>query len=511
MPADGTPDRQAADANQEVWDVITKTLTALTVCALFAQAALAQAPGELGYEDVSVMPGGVEGERIQRMIDLVNAGDLDGAQAFYDATFTEELRAALPVEYFLEALESFSRSSGGVDFHSVRTYTPPREETVVIVQDRNFKSWRAISFMFDEEEDGLISSIRLNAARTPSNVDEPTLTEAEALAEMEEMLDRVCANDTFSGTVLVAKGDDVLLTRACGEATKRWHVPNNIDTKFNLGSMNKMVTATSIAQLVERGLLSFDEPISEHVDETWLPREMTEKITVHHLLTHTSGLGSYFNEAYDKSSRKLFRAVDDYKPLVVGDTLAFEPGADNQYSNTGMLLLGVVIESVTGEDYFDYVRANIYGPVGMADSDSYDMDCPVENLAMGYFHTPTCAGGWTNNLYEHVIRGGPAGGGFSTVGDLHRFARALLTGKLVSDEMLETLWTDHTGVGYGYGFGVSETPVGKVVGHGGGFVGINGNLDIFVEGGYVAAVLANYDGAGSPVDSRIGALLQRVR
>jgi CubicO group peptidase (beta-lactamase class C family) len=296
-----------------------------------------------------------------------------------------------------------------------------------------------------------------------------------------------------------------------GEASKRFHVPNNIDTKFNLGSMNKMFTATSIMQLVEKGHLSLDDPISKYVDESWLPEEITSKITIHHLLTHTSGLGSYFNETYMKGSRQLFRHVDDFKPLVKGEKPAFEPGKRFRYSNTGMLLLGVVIESVTGGSYFDYIRKNIYEPAGMTDSDSYEMDYPVENLAIGYSRDRQSRYGWQNNLYKHVIKGGPAGGGFSTVKDLHRFARAIRAGKLVSQESLDKMWKDHSGENYGYGFSVEEGSNGKVVGHGGGFSGINSNLDIYLDKEYIVAVMSNYDRGASPIAQKVGQLLARVR
>jgi CubicO group peptidase (beta-lactamase class C family) len=489
-----------------------RMLAAVVVCAVLVQPAGAQAPGEISYHDESAMPGGIEGQRIQSLLDTFNSGDTTRVRAFIENECTEEFRGLAPMEQHFEVFRSLLRMTGGVDFHSIRTYVPPREDrTVVIVKDRNYGSWKGISLWFDESKARLFAGIRLNDARTPTNVEEPELTEEQFLDELRAFVDGLCERDLFSGTVLVARGDEVLFTRACGEASKRFHAPVDLDTKFNLGSMNKMFTATAIAQLVERGALSFDDPISAYVDETWLPTEITEKVTVHHLLTHTSGLGSYFNETYDKSSRKLFRAVDDYKLLVEGDTLAFEPGSEWQYSNTGMLLLGVVIESVTGQDYFDYIRENVYGPAGMADTDCYDMDCPVENLAIGYFPSEDCEGGWKNNLYEHVIRGGPAGGGFSTVGDLLRFARALQKGLLVSEGTLGMLWTDHNGHGYGYGFGVAEGGAGKVVGHGGGFAGINANLDIFLDRGYIAAVMTNYDGAGAPVDTRIRELIARIQ
>lgn len=275
--------------------------------------------------------------------------------------------------------------------------------------------------------------------------------------------------------------------------------------------MNKMFTSTAIVQLAEKGRLSYNDSISKYIDESWLPKEVTDKIAIRHLLTHSSGLGSYFNETYDKSSRELFRKLDDYKPLIKGERPAFEPGARFQYSNTGMFLLGVVIEKVTGEDYFDYIRKVIYEPAGMTNTDCYEMDYPVENLAIGYSPDWKSPYGWQNNLYKHVIKGGPAGGGFSTVKDLYKFALALLSGKYVSKESLETMWTDHFKANYGYGFNVAEGPAGKVVGHGGGFAGINSKLDIYLDSGYIVAVMSNIDTGGNPVAGEINQMLARIK
>lgn len=472
----------------------------------------AQRPGEVSYHDESVMPGGKEGERIQSLIATINSNDPDQIRRFIEEALTEKFRNIAPMEEHISVCLDIYRETGGVDFHSIRTYVPERkDETVVILKDRNFESWRAFVISFDKSENALISGLTFNIARTPSNVKETPLTEKQFLQMTKEVIERVCKQDVFSGTVLIAKGEEVLLTQVCGEASKRFHVANNIETKFNLGSMNKMFTATAIVQLVEKGKLSYDETIDKYVDDTWLPKDITSKITIHHLLTHTSGLGSYFNETYGKSSRELFRKLDDYKLLVKDEKLAFEPGKRFRYSNTGMFLLGVVIESVTGQSYFDYIRENIYKPAGMKNSDCYEMDYPVENLAIGYSPDRNSPYGWQNNLYKHVIKGGPAGGGFSTVSDLHKFALAIQSGDLVTEKSLELLWKDHSGSNYGYGFGISEGPNGKVVGHSGGFPGINGVLDIYLDKGYIVTVLSNYSNGASPLARKISQFLARVK
>ena len=469
-------------------------------------------PGEISYKDESVMPGGKKGERIRSLIASVNSNDPAQIRRFVEEAFTERFQKFAPMEQHINVFLDFRRQTGGVDFHSIRTYIPERKgETVVILKDRLFDSWRAFIIGFDGSEDSLIAGLQFNVARTPSNVKESPLSEKQFVQAIKDLLPRLCEKDVFSGTTLIAKGDKVLLEYTCGEASKRFHVPINIETKLNLGSMNKMFTSTAIAQLEEKGLLAYQNPISKYVDESWLPKEITSKVTIHHLLTHSSGLGSYFNETYVNSSRALFRKLDDYKPLVKDEKLAFEPGKRFRYSNTVMFLLGVVIESVTGQSYFDYIRENIYKPAGMKNTDCYEMDYPVENLAIGYSPDQKSKYGWQNNFFKHVIKGGPAGGGFSTVRDLYRFARAIQAGKLVSADSLETLWKDHMDESYGYGFRVAEGPRGKVVGHSGGFPGINANLDIFLNRGYIVAVLSNYDRGASPVAEKISQLLARVK
>ncbi|MBN1938146.1 MAG: beta-lactamase family protein [Candidatus Aminicenantes bacterium] len=336
-----------------------------------------------------------------------------------------------------------------------------------------------------------------------------SLTEEQALKGIRALTDDFIQKGAFSGTVLVAKGDDILLTAAGGEADKGAHTKINLDTKFNLGSMNKMFTSVAAARLVEAGRLNWDDRLSRFLDETWLPKSVTETITIRHLITHTSGLGSYFNEAYFRSSRELFRRLDDYKPLIRDEKPAFRPGARFQYSNTGMFLLGVVIERITGGDYFDHIRQTITGPAGMSSTECYEMDTPVENLAIGYIADPSSPSGWRNNLYKHVIKGGPAGGGFSTVKDLHRFALALLSDQYVSKETRELMWTDFAGANYGYGFQVSTGPAGRIVGHSGGFPGINARLEIFRDSGFIVALMSNYDN-GIQVADGIKRILART-
>jgi CubicO group peptidase (beta-lactamase class C family) len=474
--------------------------------------AFTQQPPAPSFKDTTALPEGQAGVRIKSLLEVVNSGSVDRIKGFISEECAGNFREEIPLEDHISTLLGFLRDTGGVDFHSVRTYTPERPEvTVVIVKDRLLGGWWGLSFRFGEAPKFLVNGLGINSARPPAGIAESPLTEKEAVGEIRALLAKVKEKDWYSGTVLVAKGPNILLTDFAGEASKAFHVPNNIDTKFNLGSMNKMFTSVAVARLVEAGKLAFDDPIGNWIDESWLPKDVTGKITVRHLITHTSGLGSYFNEAYQKSSRALFRKLDDYKPLIKDDKPAFTPGERFQYSNTGMFLLGVIIEKVTGEDYFEHIRKAVYAPAGMTDSDSYEMDYPVENLAVGYSPDLTSPYKWQNNLYKHVLKGGPAGGGFSTVKDLHRFALALLSDKFISRRMRDLMWTDFKGSNYGYGFTAVQSPGGKAVGHGGGFPGINSQLDIYVDSGYIVAAMANIDNGANPLADRIGSILARVK
>jgi CubicO group peptidase (beta-lactamase class C family) len=301
-----------------------------------------------------------------------------------------------------------------------------------------------------------------------------------------------------------------LYEAAFGEANKDFGVKNTIDTKFNLGSMNKMFTAVSVMQLVEAGKLSLDDTLGRFLPAGAMKPEVLSKVRVKHLLSHTSGLGSYFNDEWDRQSRALYRTVDDWMPLIKGDSLQFEPGTRWSYSNTGMLLLGKVIEKASGQDYYDYVREHVAKPAGMTSTDAYELDRVNRNLAVGYEHEGQDANGpiYRNNIFQHVIRGGPAGGGYSTVGDLTRFAEALKAGKLVSQAGVHTLTTPKPELNSpNYGFGFVIDAGGRIVGHSGGFNGINSQLDIHVGEDYTLAVMSNYGDGAQPIIDKARSLM----
>jgi CubicO group peptidase (beta-lactamase class C family) len=331
----------------------------------------------------------------------------------------------------------------------------------------------------------------------------------EALAgEVDRYVHKLAAADAFSGVVLIAVGDQPVLVTAVGQASREFEVPNRPDTRFNLGSVTKTFTAVSVLQLAERGKLSLDDPLSKYLPD--VPgAESADRITIRQLLTHTSGLGDHVNAMARDPFRTRYRTVGSMLELVRGVPPMFEPGSRWRYSNSGYLVLGAVIEKASGRDYYDYVRENVFARAGMGDTDFDELDRVNHGRATGY--TKEFRAGrplFRNNQFDLFVRGGPEGGAYSTAHDLLRFARALRGGKLLSPRLVDEALSAKPGLGspgYGYGFEVEEG--GRVVGHGGSFVGAQTKLDLFPTGDYTAVVLSNLSQAARPVVAKVRSLV----
>ena len=483
---------------------------------VLATTAFAQ-PAPSDYTDDTALPQGRRGERIRQVLEAVNSGDPARVEALVKDAFGGPFRD-IPLEQHQGALLGLYDRSRGVDLHGVRRYTPPgpADRVVVIARNRLTGGWQGLSFTFDGTPEERVTGLQIQPARPPKGVPPPpALTVEQAKAELSAFLDRLAEAEAFSGTALLARNGEVVFEAARGIADRNHGVPMRLDSKLNLGSMNKMFTAVVIGQLVDEGKLSFQDSVSKFLGGKGWTKADLSKVRVEHLLSHTSGLGSYFNDTYERTARQLLRKVDDYRPLVAEETLAFDPGTKWQYSNTGFLLAGAVIEAATGKDYFDVVRERIYAKAGMIGSDAYDIDLVVPNLAIGYSRERTAQGPrWRANTFEHVIRGGPAGGGYSTVRDLLAFAEAMRKGALVSPATAERLWTakpELQSPEYGFGFGVGQDALGRTAGHSGGFSGISSILDVYLDSGWTVVVLSNVDGGMPPVAQKLREVAGRIR
>ena len=453
------------------------------------------------------------GRRLREWLAAFNSGDLEATSAFQrDSVDLEppslpdgsrppdwpppDLARTLAIQDVL-----MQRQTGGFDLRAVSDERSTEHEIVATLQARLTEVWHEVTLRVHPEPPNRVAWIGLRPASRPADVPAPgRLTEAEQVADLAGFLDRLAGADVLSGAVLLARAGQPLLDRAYGLADRDVARPNRTDTKFNLGSMNKMFTAVAVGQLVEQGKLGFSDTAARLLPDQPLPG--ADRITVHHLLTHTSGLGDYFGPRFFEGGKDQLRTVWDYFRLFQDQPLAFEPGSKWSYSNAGFVVLGAIVERISGDDYFEYVRRHVYAPAGMHDTDAYERDQSVPNLAIGYTNmgpTGPELGPPQPNTPTLPFKGGPAGGGYSTTGDLARFAEALLANRLLGPEMTQTLMTGKVETGmapderYGYGFIEQRVNGVRIVGHGGGAPGINAGLDIYPDLGYGVAVLANVD------------------
>jgi CubicO group peptidase (beta-lactamase class C family) len=363
-----------------------------------------------------------------------------------------------------------------------------------LVQERDSDQFARFTLKVEPAEPHHILWLSLMAIPRPAAFPIRQLTESEAIAASKAQVEKNVAAGRFAGAVLVAKNGKVLFSGAYGLADREKKIPNTMDTRFRIGSMNKMFTAVAVLQLVEAGKIKLTDPVGKYITD-YPNQEIATKVTIHQLLTHTGGTGDIFGPEFDKH-RKELRTLNDYVALYGKRSPQFDPGSQWRYSNYGMLLLGVVIEKVTGQSYYDYVQEHIYKPAGMTLTASLPEDQEVDGRSIGYMKSE--AGGWVANTDTLPYRGTSAGGGYSTVDDLQRFASALMSHKLLNADSTELLITGkvETGGGgkYAYGFEDQRDKDGSGwVGHGGGAPGMNGDLKICPKSGYIVAVLANLD------------------
>jgi CubicO group peptidase (beta-lactamase class C family) len=312
-----------------------------------------------------------------------------------------------------------------------------------------------------------------------------------------EKADAAIRTAGIQGSVLLAKDGRVILSRGYDLANIELAVPNKPKTKFRLGSITKQFTATAILQLQEQGKLRVTDPISKYIPDTppaW------SNVTIHHLLTHTSGIHSYTDKDYPNHMREPVGTPLDFIKRFRNFPLDFDPGTKFAYDNSGFFLLGVIIEQVSGEKYENYLRKNILEPLQMADT-GYDWPSTIlKDRASGY--SKDRAGKRVNAAYLDMGQPYAAGSLYSTVLDLYKWDRALYTTKVLSAKSIEAAFTPNEfdwgpGIKYGYGWGVSQVHGHKAVGHGGGINGFSTVIWRAIEEDAVSIVLSNRDDAGN--------------
>lgn len=302
----------------------------------------------------------------------------------------------------------------------------------------------------------------------------------------------------FSGVIEVSKNGELLLERGYGYADSSRKIVNTPQTKFCIASVGKLFTAVAIAQLVEQGKLSFNTPIGMYI--SGFSKEIANSVTIADLLDMTGGFG---NAAPVTASRPL-TLTDLMKPIFT-ETLLSKPGSTFNYSNDGYIVLGAIIQRVSGESYAAYIQQHIFTPAGMHDTEiNAYKPAEVAGMAHGYTNQN---GQFTDisNLYQIA---NPSGGAYSTAADLLKFAQALMDHKLLSPAMTTTVLLPRVDTPqpggpsvdeYTYGFAYQKYNGVPFVGHNGGTAGYEDQLDMYPSKGYAVVVLTNQDGSMVPV------------
>ncbi len=296
-------------------------------------------------------------------------------------------------------------------------------------------------------------------------------------------LDSLAKINQFSGVVLVAQGGAPQFERAYGMADREAGRANNLETSFNLGSINKLFTGIAIRQLAAAGKLNIDSSLARAWPD-YPNQDAAPKVTIRQILEHRSGIqGNVFAAPAGKTRHDVV-TLQDYFELFKNEPLQFEPGSRQQYSNAGYIVLGLLIERLSGENYYEYVRRHIYEPAGMTQTGSWRVDRWPANTALGYTRggqdAPPDAAVKRNTDFLPG-KGSSAGGGYSTAHDLLRLLNALREHK------------------------VPNAPAAGMVGIAGGAPGLNAAVEGDLPGGYDVIVLANLD---PPAAERVARLIR---
>jgi len=465
----------------------TRTHVVVWPAAVLLVAAQSRAPAQL--------PDTPAAHQFSAWLTSFNSGDRATFLQFLDQNFPSR-------KGDIDREMAFRDRTGGFDFVKVEESTATRFSG--LVKERDSDQFARIEIDVEPADPHPILRLQGQAISRPADIPLPRMNEADALAALRGKLERDAAADRFAGAVLVAKNGKPIFAGAYGLADREKKIPNTLQTRFRIGSMNKMFTATAVLQLVQAGKVKLADPLGKYLPG-YPNGEVASTVTIHQLLTHTGGTGDIFGPEFEAHRLEL-RTLDDYVRLYGSRGPQFKPGSRWEYSNYGFLLLGVVIGQVSGESYYDYVRDHVYRPAGMTSTGAEPESEAIPGRSIGYMKI---GGSWQPNTGTLPYRGTSAGGGYSTAEDLLKFANALSTHKLLDAHYTELLTTGKVatpmGDKYAYGFGEQMRGGVRCFGHGGGAPGMNGDLGICPESGYTVAVLANMD---PPAAQRIAEFIE---
>jgi len=444
------------------------------------------------------------GNRAKEIIELLNGSSATKPEDYIKDNYSPTFRDAFPMAQHLSIFTSTAALFGKLTVDSVSGSGDNELKLDLKAESKN--AWLRLNLNVEPEKPHRISSMMLAPMQPPekSGISQSDQKDGNTGSEsgesqnlkpldsekLHQTLTQKARNNEFSGTVLISGNGDIVFHRAYGFASKRFNEKNTLETKYNLGSCNKLFTAIGIARLMQEGLVSIDDLIGKYLD--CFPGDVGSKVTIRHLLQMRAGWGDYWANEYYLQNRNQLRDVSDYMEFIKDIPLDFEPGSNFQHCNTCYEVLGAIIEAVSGMDYFDYIREYIYKPAGMENSGSFDRDGPAENLAVGYTNmnplsTEDEKYARTNDYFLSP-RGTPAGGGYATTGDLLKFETALKGYRLLDKKYTHFLlnrWEGSPDDDWGLPSRIARTA--------GGAPGVSAEIVRDFNHGYTIIVLSNYD------------------
>ena len=460
------------------------------------------------------------------LIDLVNGGDSSAIHAFFTHNGAPQMERGRTPVWFARTLTKLHAQSGGLDVS--RMMTMPDGRTLrILTHARRVDRWLGIEVTATANTPARMESVMTIALDDPTKPPAPwptgLATDADVASAIRDRVRQAASADRFSGVVVVAKGDSVLVHETLGMADREHGIANTRATRFNTTSVGKMFTGVAIAQLVEQGKLRFDDTLATVLPE-YPNREAARRIVIRDLLTHSAGVPDVFLSPRF-TAHGPFRTHAEMLPTFADAPLTLTPGSRFEYSNGGYAVLGAIIEKLSGQRYEDYLRDHVWGPAGMLHTE-HAGESRGADRAVGYLRSSERdplgieprepnVGDSTRALAKIAMLAAFGGGSFSAE-DLFRFTRALRTGKLLRPETTALVTRgvmplgDGGPVKYGYGFFDADRGGHRVVSHPGSNpdTGLDADVEMLWDNDWTIVVLSNFDApAGMELSGAIQHLL----